>query len=76
MHCKKCILCIKTPAYPPLKDLFFLRPFYVLSTSFLRNGYMEVARLHTMHILPVFYPYITRIPLCKITTKFAGMQKK
>ncbi len=28
----------KMEAYTPHKILFFLRPFYVLSTSFLRNG--------------------------------------
>ncbi len=33
------------------KSLFFLRPFYVLSTSFLRNGYMEVRKLHILHTL-------------------------
>ena len=32
------------------KSLFFLRPFYVLSTSFLRNGYMEVRKVHKRYI--------------------------
>ena len=45
-------------AYPPLKDQFFLRPFYVFSTSFLRNRYYEVCELHTMHILPGYSPYV------------------
>ena len=37
--------------YPIEKSLFFLRPFYVLSTSFLRNGYMEVRKVHKLYIL-------------------------
>ena len=40
----------KKVAYRIEKSLFFLRPFYVLSTSFLRNGYMEVAGLHILYI--------------------------
>ena len=39
----------KIEAYPPLKSLFFLRPFYVFSTSFLRNWYYEVWGLHSLH---------------------------
>ena len=40
----------KKQAYPIEKSQFFLRPFYVLSTSFLRNGYMEVRKLLFMFI--------------------------
>ena len=40
----------KKQAYRIEKSLFFLRPFYVLSPSFLRNGYMEVARLYKVYI--------------------------
>ena len=35
------------------KSLFFLRPFYVLSTSFLRNGYMEVRKVHKVYIITI-----------------------
>mgnify|MGYP006972483901 CR=1 FL=1 len=41
----------KKVAYHIEKSLFFLRPFYVLSTSFLRNGYMEVRKVHKLYIL-------------------------
>ncbi len=40
----------KKVAYRIEKSLFFLRPFYVLSTSFLRNGYMEVRKVHKRYI--------------------------
>ncbi len=46
--------------YTPYKSPFFLRPFYVLSTSFLRNGYMEVRELHIMHNLCI---YVQGIPV-------------
>ena len=44
----------KKQAYPIEKSQFFLRPFYVLSTSFLRNGYMEVRKLLFMFISKCF----------------------
>ena len=40
----------KKQAYRIEKSLFFLRPFYVLSPSFLRNVYMEVQKLHILYI--------------------------
>ena len=49
----------KKRAYRIEKSLFFLRPFYVFSTSFLRNGYMEVSRLHKVYI------FVRIICICK-----------
>ena len=43
----------KKQAYRIEKSLFFLRPFYVLSTSFLRNGYMEVRKVHKLYIITI-----------------------
>ena len=50
----------KKRAYRMQKSLFFLRPFYVLSTSFLRNGYMEVQKLHTLYIFCIYVAYFLR----------------
>ncbi len=40
----------KKSAYPYSNLKFFLRPFYVLSTSFLRNRYYEAGRLNILYI--------------------------
>ena len=46
MQHSKCIKCIKSRLIVSKKAFSF----YVLSTSFLRNGYMEVPRLYKLHI--------------------------
>ncbi|GEM_PF-3473460 len=57
---------------------FFLRPFYVLSTSFLRNWYYEVQKLHTLHIFQqstIADSKATKadsLYICKKSTTFAG----
>ena len=48
----------KKQVYRIGKGLFFLRPFYVLSTSFLRNGYMEVRKVHKLYIFGGEYLYL------------------
>ncbi|GEM_PF-2186584 len=65
MH-KDCINMHKKSAYYPYKGSFFLRPFYVFSTSFLRNGYMEVAGLYKLHILCIKKAVRQELPDCPI----------
>ena len=43
----------KKSAYPYSNLKFFLRPFYVFSTSFLRNRYYEAGRLNILYILHI-----------------------
>ena len=54
-----------SPAQGPILSTSFLRLFYVI-------GIMKYANC----ILCIFYPDIPCMLLCKITTKFAGVQKK
>ena len=71
----------KKQAYTIGKSLFFLRPFYVFSTSFLRNGYMEIWKVHKVYIFgggyvlakseyPVSRIFVLRVS--KIFCTFAG----